>query len=46
MGIPWSEAVPAGSLMATKLITNEFVAMLDFKNVLGDVSARTGIISV
>ena len=31
MGIPWSEAVPAGSLMATKLITNEFVAMLDFK---------------
>ncbi len=42
-----SEAVPAGSLMATKLITNEFVAMLDFKNVLGDVSARTqGIISV
>ena len=27
------EAVPAGSLMATKLITNEFVAMLDFKNV-------------
>ncbi len=28
---PWSEAVPAGSLMATKLITNEFVAMLILK---------------
>ncbi|WP_353418437.1 nucleoside transporter C-terminal domain-containing protein [Staphylococcus delphini] len=47
MGVPWGEAVSAGTLMATKLITNEFVAMLDFKNVLGDVSLRTqGIISV
>lgn len=26
-GIPWHEAVDAGSLMATKLVTNEFVAM-------------------
>ena len=31
MGIPWSEAIRAGSIMATKLITNEFVAMLDFQ---------------
>ncbi|GCF95838.1 pyrimidine nucleoside transporter NupC [Enterococcus florum] len=26
-GIPWKEAVDVGSLMATKLVTNEFVAM-------------------
>ncbi|EGQ0294612.1 NupC/NupG family nucleoside CNT transporter [Staphylococcus pseudintermedius] len=47
MGVPWGEAVPAGTLMSTKLITNEFVAMLDFKNILGDASIKTqGIISV
>ena len=28
MGIPWSEAIRAGSIMATKLITNEFVAKI------------------
>lgn len=28
-GIPWREAVDAGSLMATKLVTNEFVAMTE-----------------
>jgi nucleoside transport protein len=28
-GIPWKEAVDAGSLMATKLVTNEFVAMTE-----------------
>ena len=31
MGVPWEEAIRAGSIMATKLITNEFVAMIDFK---------------
>lgn len=47
IGIPWSEAVQAGSLMATKLITNEFVAMLDFQKLAGDLTQRTrGIISV
>ncbi len=29
MGIPWSEAVTAGSLMGTKTILNEFLAYLD-----------------
>jgi len=29
MGIPWSEAPVAGSLMATKTILNEFIAYLD-----------------
>ncbi|WP_317911714.1 nucleoside transporter C-terminal domain-containing protein, partial [Clostridioides difficile] len=28
-GIPWNEAVDAGSIMATKLFTNEFVAMTE-----------------
>lgn len=28
MGIPWNEAINAGSIMATKIVTNEFVAML------------------
>lgn len=27
VGIPWHEAVDAGSIMATKLVSNEFVAM-------------------
>ncbi|MCI2791509.1 MULTISPECIES: NupC/NupG family nucleoside CNT transporter [Staphylococcus] len=47
MGIPWGEAVKAGSIMATKLITNEFVAMLDFQHISKELSERTtGIISV
>lgn len=27
MGVPWSQAIAAGSVMATKLVSNEFVAM-------------------
>ncbi|WP_019200384.1 NupC/NupG family nucleoside CNT transporter [Tsukamurella sp. 1534] len=29
-GVPWSECVQAGQIMATKLVSNEFVAMLSF----------------
>ncbi|KXP04000.1 NupC/NupG family nucleoside CNT transporter [Tsukamurella pseudospumae] len=29
-GVPWSEASTAGQIMATKLVSNEFVAMLSF----------------
>ncbi|KZE78986.1 NupC/NupG family nucleoside CNT transporter [Paenibacillus elgii] len=47
MGIPWSEAVQAGGIMATKLVTNEFVAMLSFKDIASGLSPRTvGIVSV
>ncbi|AQR79260.1 nucleoside transporter C-terminal domain-containing protein [Paenibacillus larvae] len=47
MGIPWSEAVQAGSIMATKLVTNEFVAMMSFQNVASGFSAKTmGMVSV
>lgn len=30
LGIPWSEAIAAGSLLGQKLVLNEFVAYLDF----------------
>jgi nucleoside permease NupC len=47
MGVPASESVRAGSIMATKLVTNEFVAMLSFKDIAGQLSERTiGIVSV
>ncbi|MDR7000062.1 nucleoside transporter C-terminal domain-containing protein [Neobacillus niacini] len=47
MGIPFSEAVQAGGIMAEKLVTNEFVAMLDLSKVSKSFSPRTlGIISV
>ena len=47
MGIPFSEAVSAGSIMATKLLTNEFVAMLDLSEGNYNFSERTmGILSV
>ena len=47
MGIPQAEMVKAGQIMATKLVSNEFVAMLDLGKVAGDLSARTvGILSV
>ncbi|KGR86789.1 NupC/NupG family nucleoside CNT transporter [Lysinibacillus odysseyi] len=47
MGIPFSEAVSAGAIMATKLLTNEFVAMLDLSGGNYHFSERTmGILSV
>ncbi len=47
MGIPWADAVAAGGIMATKLVTNEFVAMVSLGDVAGTMSAHTlGIISV
>lgn len=47
MGVPWSEAVQAGGIMATKLVTNEFVAMLSFGEVTSALSDKTiAIVSV
>lgn len=49
MGIPWNEAVAAGGIMATKLMTNEFAAMVNLKTLIdaGSLSDRTiGIVSV
>ena len=46
MGIPWKDAVTAGSIMATKMVSNEFVAMLELEH-HSELSARTvGIVSV
>ncbi|EHH5315934.1 TPA: nucleoside permease NupC [Escherichia coli] len=47
MGVPSSEALQVGSIMATKLVSNEFVAMMDLQKIASTLSPRTeGIISV
>ncbi|ARK20378.1 NupC/NupG family nucleoside CNT transporter [Sporosarcina sp. P26b] len=47
MGVPWADSVQAGSIMATKLVTNEFVAMLSFKEISAGLSTKAvGMISV
>jgi len=47
MGIPFREAIQAGGIMAEKLVTNEFVAMMDLAKVGKSFSPRTlGIISI
>ncbi|MBZ9685785.1 NupC/NupG family nucleoside CNT transporter [Clostridium estertheticum] len=45
MGVPFKEAIPAASIMATKLVSNEFVAMTNLANM--HLTARTtAIVSV
>jgi nucleoside transport protein len=47
VGVPASEVVEAGTIMATKLLSNEFVAMMDLAKITDTLSSRTvGIISV
>ncbi|MCM3538410.1 NupC/NupG family nucleoside CNT transporter [Priestia endophytica] len=47
MGIPASEVVSAGGIMATKMVTNEFVAMMNLSEMASEFSPRTlGIVSV
>lgn len=46
MGVPWDEAVRFGGLIATKLLSNEFVAMTSFIEMEGLSERSTGIISV
>ncbi|AJC96935.1 NupC/NupG family nucleoside CNT transporter [Staphylococcus hyicus] len=45
-GIPWSDAVDAGSIMATKLLSNEFVAMTELGKASGLSERALGIVSV
>jgi nucleoside transport protein len=41
MGVPSSEALQVGSIMATKLVSNEFVAMMDLQKIASTpLSAR------
>lgn len=47
MGIAPGEVIEAGGIMGTKIVTNEFVAMLEFQQILGGMSEKTvGIVSV
>ncbi|OOE57577.1 nucleoside transporter NupC [Salinivibrio sp. ML323] len=46
IGVPWEEAVVAGSFIGQKIVVNEFVAYLNFTQYLGDgaqVVAATGM---
>ena len=47
MGIPAQDIIPAGGIMGTKIVLNEFVAILDLKGVAATLSPRTvGIVTV
>ncbi|PEH29554.1 nucleoside permease NupC [Salmonella enterica] len=47
MGVPSSEALQVGIIMATKLVSNEFVAMMDLQKIAATLSPRAeGILSV
>ena len=47
MGVPAGEALQVGSIMATKLVSNEFVAMMDLQKIAATLSPRAeGIISI
>lgn len=46
MGVPMAEAVTAGGVMGTKIVANEFVAMLGFKDMIATLSPKTvGVVS-
>jgi CNT family concentrative nucleoside transporter len=44
LGIPWFEALEAGSLLGQKLVVNEFVAYIEFINVRDILSEHTQVI--
>ena len=47
IGVPADEALKVGSVMATKLVSNEFVAMMDLQKMAGQLTPRSeGILSV
>ncbi|URJ29530.1 NupC/NupG family nucleoside CNT transporter [Blochmannia endosymbiont of Camponotus modoc] len=47
MGIPTDEILPVSSIMATKLISNEFIAIINLQTISSDLSPQTvGIASV
>lgn len=41
LGVPWDEAIIAGSFIGQKIVVNEFVAYLDFINYRDTLSAHT-----
>jgi concentrative nucleoside transporter, CNT family len=45
MGLPWSQAIPAGSLMGTKTVLNELIAYVDFSKLpAGTLDQRSRLI--
>lgn len=44
IGVPWSEALQAGSLLGQKLVVNEFVAYIDFVGIKETLSENTQVI--
>ncbi|MDC6109899.1 NupC/NupG family nucleoside CNT transporter [Serratia rubidaea] len=47
MGIPKHEALQVGSIMATKLVSNEFVAMMELQKISAELTPRSqGMLSV
>ncbi|MBD8032078.1 MULTISPECIES: NupC/NupG family nucleoside CNT transporter [Solibacillus] len=44
IGVPWDEAVRAGSFIGQKLILNEFVAYSNFGPMIGEFTDKTAII--
>ncbi len=47
IGVPASESLQAGSIMATKMVSNEFVAMMDLHKLVGHFSPHSeGILSI
>lgn len=40
-GVPASEAIQAGGIMGTKIVLNEFVAMLNFQPMIPELSKKT-----
>jgi len=46
LGVPWSEAVTAGSLIGEKLVLNEFVAYVDMAPLIDPVQAAANGVAV
>ncbi|WP_047864543.1 NupC/NupG family nucleoside CNT transporter [Rubrobacter aplysinae] len=44
VGVPWSEAVQAGSFLGQKIVLNEFVAFLEFGPQVGEFSDKSAAI--
>ncbi|MCG8710731.1 NupC/NupG family nucleoside CNT transporter [Brenneria sp. 4F2] len=47
IGIPAADMLHAGNIMATKVVSTEFIAMIELKKIAAEISARSlGILSV
>ena len=46
MGVPWSEAVTAGSIIGQKIAINEFVAYINYLDIAEQLSAKTQAIVI